>query len=177
MCLPAIAKGDQSMETTQTSTDKKTGLNALQMVGFTVGEEEFCVDILKVQEIIRMVKITHMPNAPEYVEGIINLRNRVIPVIDFRKKMHFSEATQANDNDRRIVVISFGKTLVGLIVDKVSHVMKIAPDQITATPEVIKGYDSECLMGVGRVNEKLIVLLDLDKMFKQEETELLPQAA
>jgi purine-binding chemotaxis protein CheW len=147
------------------------------MVGFTVGEEEFCVDILKVQEIIRMVRITHMPNAPEYVEGIINLRNKVIPVIDFRKRMHFAESTELKEQDRRIVVVSFGKTLVGIIVDKVSHVMKISPEQITATPEVIKGYDSECLMGVGRINEKLIVLLDLDKMFKQEEVEPLQIAA
>jgi purine-binding chemotaxis protein CheW len=156
---------------------EKTVISPLQMVGFTVGEEEFCVDILKVQEIIRMVKITHMPNAPEYVEGIINLRNKVIPVIDFRKRMHFSDSTEIKETDRRIVVVSFGKTLVGIIVDKVSHVMKISQDQITATPEVIKGYDSECLMGVGRVNEKLIVLLDLDKMFKQEDIEPLQIAA
>jgi len=163
--------------TTQMTSSDTAGLAPLQMVGFTVGQEEFCVDILKVQEIIRMVKITHMPNAPEYVEGIINLRNKVIPVIDFRKKMNFSDESEAKEQDRRIVVISFGKTLVGIIVDKVSQVMKISQDQITATPEVIKGYDSECLMGVGRVNEKLIVLLDLDKMFKQEEIETVQIAA
>ncbi|GAM08817.1 chemotaxis protein CheW [Geobacter sp. OR-1] len=163
--------------TVQNPAEQKLGLTTLQMVSFTVGDEEFCVDILKVQEIIRMVKITHMPNAPEYVEGIINLRNKVIPVIDFRKKMHFSGGTALNEQERRIVVVSFGKTLVGLIVDKVSQVMKISPDHITSTPEVIKGYDSECLMGIGRVNEKLIVLLDLDKMFRQEDMETLPQAA
>jgi purine-binding chemotaxis protein CheW len=163
--------------TAQNKSSEKSGLTPLQMVGFTVGEEEFCVDILKVQEIIRMVRITHMPNAPDYVEGIINLRNRVIPVIDFRKRMHFADSSEIKEQDRRIVVVSFGKTLVGIIVDKVSHVMKIAPEQITATPEVIKGYESECLMGVGRVNEKLIVLLDLDKMFKQEEVEPLQIAA
>lgn len=149
---------------------KSTGV-PMQMVGFTVGSEEFCVDILKVQEIIRMVKVTHTPNAPEYVEGIINLRGRVIPVIDFRRRMHFPESGEIDEHTRRIVVVSFGTTLVGLIVDKVSQVMKISPEQITQTPEVIKGYDSECLMGVGRVGEQLIVLLDLDKMFKQEEDE------
>lgn len=154
---------------TAVQTADKNGIAPQQMVGFTVGEEEFCVDILKVQEIIRMVKITHMPNAPDYVEGIINLRNRIIPVIDFRKRLHFSEAGEPKEQDRRIVVVSFGKTLVGIIVDKVSQVMKISPDQITATPEVIKGYESECLMGVGRVNDRLIVLLDLDRMFNQDE--------
>ena len=147
------------------------------MVGFTIGDEEFCVDILKVQEIIRMVKITHMPNAPTYVEGIINLRGKVIPVIDFRKRMNFPQADQINEQAQRIVVVSFGKTLVGIIVDKVSHVMKISPEQITQTSEVIQGHESECLMGVGRVGEKLIVLLDLDKMFQQEENADLPHAA
>ena len=148
-----------------------------QMVGFAIGSEEFCVDILKVQEIIRMVRITHLPNAPEYVEGIINLRGKVIPVIDFRKKMHFSETDEIDEQSRRIVVVSFASTLVGLIVDRVSQVLKISSDQITATPEVIKGYDSECLMGVGRVGEQLIVLLDLEKMFKQEEISALHDAA
>lgn len=163
-------------ERSQSALANHSGCAPLQMVGFTVGEEEFCVDILKVQEIIRMVRITHMPNAPEYVEGIINLRNKVIPVIDFRKRMNFTGSALTNEQDRRIVVVSFGKTLIGIIVDKVSQVMKISPEQITETPEVIKGYENECLMGVGRVNEKLVVLLDLDRMFNQEETGLLKAA-
>ncbi len=161
----------------ETGWDGKGVAGTMQMVGFTVGSEEFCVDILKVQEIIRMVRITHMPNAPEYVEGVINLRGRVIPVIDFRKRMKLPPSDEINEQNRRIVVVAFGSTLVGIVVDKVSQVMKISSEQITATPEVIKGYDSECLMGVGRVGEQLIVLLDLDRMFGQEEAAQLSHAA
>lgn len=162
---------------TKGSGDMKEAGIPKQMVGFSVGSEVFCVDILKVQEIIRMVKITHMPNAPEYVEGVINLRGKVIPVIDFRKRMHMNVCDDSNENERRIVVATFGGNAIGMIVDKVSSVMKIAPEQITETSEIIKGVDSECLMGVGRIGEQLIVLLDIDKMFSNGEIHSLPQAA
>lgn len=161
----------------QSSGEVKDAGVPKQMVGFSVGSEVFCVDILKVQEIIRMVSITHIPNAPEYVEGVINLRGKVIPVIDFRKRMHMSVCDDASERERRIVVATFGGNAIGMIVDKVSNVMKIAPEQITETSEIIKGIDSECLMGVGRVGEQLIVLLDIDRMFSQGELNTLPQAA
>lgn len=91
--------------------------------------------------------------------------------------MHLSVCEDANEREQRIVVATFGGNAIGMIVDKVSNVMKIAPEQITETSEVIKGVDSECLMGVGRVGEQLIVLLDIDRMFSQNETHLLPHAA
>src|SRR6185369_9264828 len=93
----------------------------LHMVGFAVGNEEFCVDILKVQEIIRMVAITAMPNAPDYVEGVINLRGKVIPVIDFRKRFHIFDGGEADGQSKRIVVVSIGDATIGLVVDKVSQ--------------------------------------------------------
>lgn len=162
---------------TQVTGSSKNSGDSLHMVGFTVGSEEFCVDILKVQEIIRMVEITVMPNAPDYVEGVINLRGKIIPIIDFRKRMHLPYAEHINEQNRRIVVVSFGKVTVGLVVDKVSHVMKLNSDQISPTPDVVKGFDSECLMGVGRSGDRLLVLLDLEKMFSQEEFQGLTAAA
>ena len=155
---------------------KVTG-DALHMVGFIVGSEEFCVDILKVQEIIRMVEITVMPNAPDYVEGVINLRGKIIPIIDFRKRMHLPAAENLAEHNRLSVVVSFGMVTVGLVVDKVSHVMKLSPDQISPTPDVIKGFDSEFLMGVGRSGDRLLILLDLEKMFSQDEFNQLANAA
>ena len=162
---------------TQVMASGKVSGDALHMVGFTVGSEEFCVDILKVQEIIRMVEITVMPNAPDYVEGVINLRGKIIPIIDFRKRMHLPFAENINEQTRRIVVVSFGKVTVGLVVDKVSHVMKLSQDQISPTPDVIKGVESECLMGVGRSGDRLLILLDLAKMFSQDEFDQLADAA
>jgi purine-binding chemotaxis protein CheW len=162
---------------TQLVSGSKGVGDALHMVGFTVGSEEFCVDILKVQEIIRMLEITVMPNSPDYVEGVINLRGKIIPIIDFRKRMHLPFSDNLNEQNRRIVVVSFGKITVGLVVDKVSHVMKLMPDQVSPTPDVIKGFDSECLMGVGRSGDRLLILLDLEKMFKEDEFNHLSDAA
>ncbi len=162
---------------TQVINGGKGAGDSMHMVGFTVASEEFCVDILKVQEIIRMVEITVMPNTPDYVEGIINLRGKIIPIIDFRKRMHLPFAENLNEQSRRIVVVSFGKVTVGLVVDKVSHVMKLSTDQISPTPEVIKGFESECLMGVGRSGDKLLILLDLEKLFHQDEFVGLADAA
>jgi purine-binding chemotaxis protein CheW len=136
-------------------------------VGFTVGSEEFCVDILKVQEIIRMVPITSMPNAPEFVEGVINLRGKIIPVIDFRKRFHIFDADDGNEETRRIIVVSFGSVTVGMIVDMVSQVIKITSDQISPTPDVVKGFDSDYISGVARVGERLIILLELEVLFAQ----------
>ncbi len=158
---------------TQVKCGGRTAADELHMVGFSVANEEFCMDILKVQEIIRMVEITVMPNAPDYVEGVINLRGKIIPIIDFRKRMHLVSKEEVNEQGRRIVVVSFGKVTVGLFVDKVSQVMKLSNEQISPTPDVVKGFDAECLMGVGRAGEKLLILLDIEKMFQQEEFESL----
>jgi purine-binding chemotaxis protein CheW len=162
---------------TQVVSSGRASSDSLHMVGFTVGTEEFCVDILKVQEIIRMVEITLMPNSPDFVEGVINLRGKIIPIIDFRKRMHLPFSDNLNEQNRRIVVVSFGRITVGLVVDKVSHVMKLSPDQISPTPDVIKGFESECLMGVGRSGDRLLILLDLEKMFKEDEFNQLADAA
>ena len=149
----------------------------LHMVGFSVGNEEFCVDILKVQEIIRMVAITAMPNAPDYVEGVINLRGKVIPVIDFRKRFHIFDSVEVDSQSKRIVVVSIGNATIGLVVDKVSQVLKMTPDQISPTPTVAKGYDADAIIGVGRIGEKLLIILDLDKLFSEGELSDMADAA
>lgn len=141
----------------------------LHMVGFSIGKEEFCVDILKVQEIIRMMEITKIPNAPDSVEGIINLRGKVIPVIDFGKRCNMSGGNDVDESHRRIVVVSIGEKTVGLVVDKVSQVIKLEEEQISSTPEVAKGYNSDFIGGVGKSGDKLLILLDLEKLFGQGE--------
>ena len=151
--------------------------STLHMVGFSVGSEEFCVDILKVQEIIRMVAITAMPNAPDYVEGVINLRGKVIPVIDFRKRFHIFDGKEADSQSKRIVVVSIADATIGLVVDKVSQVLKLTTDQISPTPTVAKGYDADSIIGVGRIGEKLLIILDLEKLFSDGELSDMSDAA
>jgi len=146
-----------------TSTAAKVG-NIFHLVGFILGGEEFCVDILKVQEIIRMVDITKMPNAPEYVEGVINLRGRVIPVVDLRNWFHLGES-QEEEGSRRIVVASINGVRIGLVVDQVSQVFKLPGDQVAPAPDAVKRKGSECISGVGMMAEKLLILLDLKTIY------------
>jgi len=149
----------------------------LHMVGFSVGNEEFCVDILKVQEIIRMMEITKIPNAPDFVEGVINLRGRVIPIIDFGKRCNLYGTGDVDENHRRIVVVGIGEKIIGLVVDKVSQVIKLEQEQISSTPGVAKGYNSEFISGVGKSGDKLLILLDLEKLFMQGELDDIDIAA
>ena len=149
----------------------------LHMVGFSVGKEEFCVDILKVQEIIRMMEITKMPNAPDFVEGVINLRGKVIPIIDFGKRCNLHATGEGDENYRRIVVVTIGERTVGLVVDKVSQVIKLKEEHVSSTPGIVKGYNSEFISGVGKSGDKLLILLDLEKLFTQGELDDIDLAA
>jgi purine-binding chemotaxis protein CheW len=162
----------------QMTTGQTAGSGDLShLVGFTVDNEEYCVDILKVQEIIRMVGITKMPNAPGFVEGVINLRGKVIPVIDFRKRFNLGGSADVSGNNRRIVVVIIDGVTIGFIVDQVSQVFKLNPEQIAPAPETVRNRDSDCISGVGMLNDKLLILLDLEKMLNQGELEKVGQAA
>ncbi|HKZ17071.1 MAG TPA: chemotaxis protein CheW, partial [Geobacteraceae bacterium] len=130
-----------------------------------------------VQEIIRMMEITKIPNAPDFVEGVINLRGRVIPIIDFGKRCNLYGTGDVDENHRRIVVVGIGEKIIGLVVDKVSQVIKLEQEQISSTPGVAKGYNSEFISGVGKSGDKLLILLDLEKLFMQGELDDIDIAA
>ena len=153
--------------------NKKQDAKLKQLVTFSIGEEEFGVDILRVREIIRMLEITRVPRAPEFVEGVINLRGSVIPIIDLRKR--FRLLAKENDKDTRIVVISIDNMTVGFIVDSVSQVLRIPANTIEPTPPVVAGVDSEYIEGVGKLEDRLLILLDLDRLLSSEDKEALRQ--
>jgi purine-binding chemotaxis protein CheW len=151
--------------------------NILHMVGFSIGKEEFCIDILKVQEIIRMMEITRIPNAPDFIEGVINLRGKVIPIIDFGKRCNLSGGNEVDENHRRIVVVAIGEKTVGLVVDRVSQVIKLEEEQISSPPDVVKSCNSEFISGVGKCGDKLLILLDLERLFAQGDLDRIDTAA
>lgn len=133
-----------------------------ELVTFKVAEEEFAVDILAVQEIIRMIEITRIPKTPDFVEGVINLRGKVIPVIDFRKRFHIQGKEE--EKDTRIIVTNIkGKTL-GFIVDSVSEVLRIPVSSIEPPPPIVAGIESEYINGVGKLDDRLLILINLDKL-------------
>ena len=146
---------------------KKLNGSLLQLVTFSIDEEEFGVNILKVQEIIRIMEITRVPRSPEFVEGVINLRGRVIPIVDLRRR--FGLAAIAHYKDTRIIVIELNSLVVGFIVDAVSEVLRIPADTVEPTPPVAAGVDSEYISGVGKLQDRLLILLDLDKLLTAED--------
>ncbi len=133
-----------------------------QLVVFNIGDETFGVDIIQVQEIVRLQEITKIPSTPEFVEGIVNLRGKVIPLVDMRKRFGFTQKT--NDEDSRIIVTVLGGQMIGIIVDNVSEVLRIQDEDIEAPPDIVAGVGREYLQGVGKVDGRLIVLLDLNSI-------------
>lgn len=144
-----------------------SGNSLLQLVTFKVAEEEYGVDILSVQEIIRHTGITKVPSAPAFVEGILNLRGKVIPIIDMRKR--FGLAPKDPDPQTRIVVFALTSGVVGCLVDSVSEVLRLPSTMVDAPPAVVAGVDSKYILGVGRLDDRLLILLDSGQVLTVEE--------
>ena len=167
------------MSETQEQTENLTAgqqsdQDLLQLVSFVVGAEEYAIPILAVQEINRMMAITSVPQSPPFVEGVINLRGKVIPVVDLRKR--FGMPINENTGDERIIVVEVqGGTeprVLGFTVDKVNRVLRIGSDIVEPAPAMACGADSEYVQGGGKLDEGLLILLSLDKLFSQRELEL-----
>lgn len=146
----------------------------VQLVSFHLGGEEYALDILRVQEIIRMQDLTRVPNSPAFVEGVINLRGRVIPVVGLRKR--FGLTPIAAGKHTRIVVVEVHGTVVGLVVDSVSEVLRIAADTIEPPPRLGK-VDREFVSGVGKLENRLLLLLDVDHLLSGNEQDQVGQVA
>ncbi len=157
-----------------TSKEKtSTGEELLQLVSFKLGDEEFGVDILRVQEINRLVDITKVPRAPSFVEGVINLRGKVIPIIDLRKRFGLTQKEQ--NKDTRIVVVDIEGSITGMIVDAVSEVLRLPASTIEPAPEIATSIDSEYIRGVAKLEDRLLIFLDLSSVFSRKERDALEQ--
>jgi purine-binding chemotaxis protein CheW len=146
---------------------RKQGGEVLQLVSFSVGQEEFGVDILKVREINRMVEITRVPNASEFVSGVINLRGKVIPVIDLRRR--FGIGKKDNDKNTRIIVVELAGRVIGFVVDAVNAVLRIPRSVTEPPPPMVAGIGSECITAIGKLEDRLLILLDLERVLTVEE--------
>lgn len=143
------------------------GEQPLQLVTFGLGEEEFAVDILAVREINRMMSLTRVPQSPPDVEGVINLRGRIIPVMDLRKR--FSLPPAARSDQSRIVVVEVHGRVLGFIVDRVSEVLRISRKIVEPAPQMVCSVDSDFIAGVGKLEDRLLILLDLGRLFSSAE--------
>ncbi len=156
---------------TENDVQKNNNSELLQLVSFLIGNEEYGVDILYVQEINRMIQITKVPNAPDFVDGVINLRGRVIPVIDLRSRLNLPK--KEHDKNTRIIVVEVNSKTVGFIVDAVNEVLRIPKNITEAPPELVSNVNSEYIKAVGKLEDRLLILLDLQKVLTVELKEQL----
>jgi purine-binding chemotaxis protein CheW len=147
----------------------------LHIVGFRVGRETFGVPIALVHEIVRVPDITSVPDSPDFIEGVINLRGKIISIIDLRKRFREREITRNKKN--RIIVSEIDGKLIGLIVDAASEVLKIPVDQVEASPNVFEEGEVNYVTGVGKLHGRLIILIDLTKILQRGELRRIGEVA
>jgi purine-binding chemotaxis protein CheW len=146
---------------------KEKSTSSIQIVCFKIGKEEYGVDILKVQEILNLPKITTLPKATEFILGVIELRGKILPIVDLSKRFGI-EAAKESRATRSIVVNIRGKE-VGLAIDSVSHVVKVESDEIEPPPAIVKGISGRYIVGIAKVADDFVVILDIDQIFSANE--------
>jgi len=168
-------------ETTETRTmDKEQVFNDLneavdmnQYVTFFIGTEVYGVEVLRVQEIIGMTKITQVPNSMHFMKGVINLRGTVVPVVDMRARFGMEE--KEYDGFTVILIVEVKGTMIGMIVDSVSDVVNIPVNDIQDTPHFSASIRTDYIKGIGRIDEELVIVLDVDRILSHEEIEKIEQ--
>ncbi len=160
---PRCSVGSQTID----QSAGPAGDDLCQFVICRIGQEEFAVDVLSVQEINRLVEVTRVPKTPPFVEGVINLRGRIIPVLDLRRR--FGLATSNQTMQTRIVVVSVQAKLVGFIVDSVVEVLRVPKTAIEPPPNVGSSAGAEFTQGVGRIDDRLLIVLDLNRLLMKSE--------
>ncbi|MEW5967797.1 MAG: chemotaxis protein CheW [Pseudomonadota bacterium] len=135
---------------------------AKEFLAFTLGREEYGIDILRVQEIRGYEPVTRIANAPEFIKGVVNLRGTIIPIVDLRIKFRLGEPTY--DQFTVVIILNIAGRVVGIVVDSVSDVTTLTPGQIKPPPEMGTVFDSDCLIGLGSINERMLILVDIDKL-------------
>ena len=147
---------------------------SMQLVSFKLSDETYGIEITKIREIILVGEITQVPETPHFIRGLINLRSSVIPVIDLRAR--FSLPENGLNEESRIMVLNVGTRTIGIIVDSVSEVLRVSDDQISPAPPTVASLDHEYMTGLVRLEDRLLILLDVDKLFGEEQTNAMESA-
>jgi purine-binding chemotaxis protein CheW len=142
-----------------------TSNGQLQLVTFELAGEEFAVDILAVHEIKRMMELTRVPQSPPDVDGVINLRGKIIPVVDLRRKFGFPVQERTSHN--RIIVVEVAKRVLGFIVDRVNQPLYLERARVEPAPAMVCSIESDFIAGVGKLEDRLIILLDMQRLFRE----------
>ncbi len=146
-----------------------------EFLAFTLGSEEYGIDILKVQEIRGYETVTRIANAPEFIKGVINLRGIIIPVVDMRIK--FKLGTPVYDQFTVVIILNIGGRIVGMVVDSVSDVTTLTPEQVKPAPEMGTAFSTDYMIGLGTIDERMLILVNIDKLMSSAEMGLMEQLA
>lgn len=163
-----------TLETRLEGQHSNDSAGSLQLVSFQLAQEEYGIEITKVQEIILMGEITRVPQTPKYIKGLINLRSTVIPIVDLRQRFGLEEQELADES--RIMVVNVAGKTIGIIVDAVSEVLRVSPDRIAPPPPTVAGLGREYLTGLAKLDDRLLILLDIDKILVETSEETLDAA-
>lgn len=145
----------------------------IQLISFSIDEEEFCVEIHKVLEIIRMSEITRLPNSPEFINGVINLRGKIIPVVDLRKRLGIK--SKPHDIFTRIIIFELENNDVGFIVDFVNEVIRVDISTTEIPPTISSNIDSDMIQSIVKLDNRLLILLDMNKVLKNDEVQFIKE--
>lgn len=143
-----------------------------QFIVFSINKERFGVDVSQIKQIIPVMESTNIPNAPSFVKGVIDLRGDIIPIVNLREKLSYSNSSSQN-KDTKIIIVELDNNIIGMEVDSVTEMMRVYVDEINEPPTMVKGINSNYLYGVAKFQESLLILLDLSKILSEKEiTEL-----
>ncbi|MFZ2293907.1 MAG: chemotaxis protein CheW [Polaromonas sp.] len=148
---------------------------ALEFLSFTLGQEEYGIDIQKVQELRGYDAVTRIANAPEHIKGVVNLRGIIVPIIDMRIK--FNLGTPRYDQFTVVIILNIASRVMGRVVDSVSDVITLSPEQIKPAPAMGSVLDTDYLIGLGTLDERMLILVDIDKLMSSDEIGLLEKLA
>ncbi|MGZ3159251.1 MAG: chemotaxis protein CheW [Burkholderiaceae bacterium] len=146
-----------------------------EFLAFTLGKEEYGIDILKVQEIRGYEAVTRIANAPEFVKGVVNLRGIIVPIVDMRIKFNLGEPTY--DQFTVVIILNIGGRVMGMVVDSVSDVITLTAAQIKPAPEMGTAFNTDYLIGLGTLDERMLILIDIDKLMSSAEMGLIDKIA
>jgi len=158
------------MRTDQENTEKGGAHIPSEYLTFTLGNEGYGIDILKVQEIRGYDAVTHIANAPEFIKGVINLRGVIVPIVDMRIK--FQVGTAEYNEFTVVIIINVLEKVVGMVVDSVSDVVSLAPEQIKPAPEFGAALDTDYITGLGTLNDQMLILVDIERLMGSHEMQL-----
>ena len=160
---------------TETITANTSGTAGGEYLTFTLGKEEYGMDILKVQEIRGYDAVTAIANTPAFIKGVINLRGIIVPIVDLRIKFNLSKVEY--DQFTVVIILNLSKRVVGVVVDSVSDVLTLAADQIKAAPSLSTSLDTKYIMGLGTVEQRMLILVDIERLMSSRDMELMDEVA